>query len=140
MPCIFCTYCNTVTDGCSCLFCVFISFIFTLHVSGSHKPIIRCISSCFLYTTIWFIWCLCCSSACACGLVCRGGFTVGKNKGNNCHILLTVISTGVSLRCLANRIILSRDLIYGNCSSLRELILYMSFNPTTFKEQDDETL
>ena len=30
----------------------------------------------FLYTTIWFMWCLCCSTACACGLVCRGGFTV----------------------------------------------------------------
>ena len=28
---------------------------FTLHVSGSHKPIIRGISSCFLYTTIWFL-------------------------------------------------------------------------------------
>jgi len=50
--------------------------LFTLHVSGSHKPIIRGISSCFLYTNIWFMWCLCCSSACACGLVCRGGFTV----------------------------------------------------------------
>ena len=24
----------------------------------------------FLYTTIWFMWCLCCSSACACWLVC----------------------------------------------------------------------
>ena len=58
IPCIFCTYCNKVTNGCSCLFCVFISFIFTLHVSGFHKPIIRGISSCFLYTTIWFIWCL----------------------------------------------------------------------------------
>ena len=76
IPCIFCTYCNKVTNGCNCLFCVFISFIFTLHVSGSHKPIIRGISSCSLYTTIWFIWCLCCSSACACGLVCLGGFTV----------------------------------------------------------------
>ena len=31
------------------LFIVFISFIFTLHVSGSHKPIIRGISSCFFY-------------------------------------------------------------------------------------------
>lgn len=41
---------------------------------------------------------------------------------------------------LANRIILSRDLIYDNCSSLRELIPYMSFNPTMFKEQDDEVL
>ena len=30
-------------------------FIFTLHVSGSHKPIIRSISSCFLYTIIWFL-------------------------------------------------------------------------------------
>ena len=50
--------------------------LFTLHVSGSHKPVIRGISSCFLYTTIWFKWCLCCSSACACGLVCRDGFTV----------------------------------------------------------------
>jgi hypothetical protein len=30
----------------------------------------------FLYTTIWFMWCLCCSSVCACGLVCRGGSPV----------------------------------------------------------------
>ena len=45
-----CTYCNKVTNGCNCLFCfVFISFIFTLHVSGSHKPIIRGVSSCFFY-------------------------------------------------------------------------------------------
>ena len=58
------------------LFILCISFIFTLHVSGSHKPIIRGVSSCFLYTTIWFMWCLCCSSACACGLVCRGGSPV----------------------------------------------------------------
>ena len=50
--------------------------LFTLHVLGSHKPIVRGISSCFLCTAIWFMWCLCCSSACACGLVCRGGFTV----------------------------------------------------------------
>ena len=73
------TYCNKVTNGCNCLFCVFISF-FILHVSGSHKPIIRGISSCFLYTTIWFMWCLCCSSACACGLVCRVGFTVKPQR------------------------------------------------------------
>jgi hypothetical protein len=63
------------TNGCNSLFCVFISF-FTLHVSGSHEPIISGIPSCFLYTTIWFMQCLCCSSACACGLVCHGGFTV----------------------------------------------------------------
>ena len=67
IQCIFCTYCSKVTNGCNCLFCVFISFS-TLHVSGSHKPIIRGNSSCFLYTTIWFMQCLCCSSACACGL------------------------------------------------------------------------
>ena len=58
------------------LYFVYLFLYFTLHVSGSHKPIIRVVSSCFLYTTIWFMWCLCCSSACACGLVCRGGFTV----------------------------------------------------------------
>ena len=69
-------YCKKVTNGCKSLFCVFISFIFTLHVSGSRKPIIRGISSCFLYTTVRFMRCLCCSSACACGLVCCGGFTV----------------------------------------------------------------
>jgi len=40
-------YCHKVTNGCNSLSCVFISF-FTLHVSGSHKPIIRGISSCFL--------------------------------------------------------------------------------------------
>ena len=40
-------YCNMVTNGCNCLFCIFISFIFTVHVSGSHKPIIRGTSSCF---------------------------------------------------------------------------------------------
>jgi len=57
------------------ILCIYF-FYFTLHVSGSHKPIIRGVSSCFLYTTIWFMWCLCCSSACACGLVCRDGFTL----------------------------------------------------------------
>ena len=56
------TYCNKVTNGCKSLYCVFISFS-TPHVSGSHKPIIRGISSCFLCTTIWFMQCLCCSSA-----------------------------------------------------------------------------
>jgi hypothetical protein len=30
----------------------------------------------FLYTTIWFMWYLCCSAACARGLVRHGGFTV----------------------------------------------------------------
>ena len=41
-------YCNKVINGNNCLFCYkFISFIFSLHVSGSHKHIIRCISSCF---------------------------------------------------------------------------------------------
>jgi len=87
IPCIFCTYCNKVTNGCNCLFCVFISFIFTLHVSGSHKPIIRGVSSCFfLYTTIWFMRCLCCSSACACGPVCRDGSTVPpRQTGPQAH-------------------------------------------------------
>jgi hypothetical protein len=44
------TYYNEITNGCSSLFYVFISFllIFTLYVSGSHKPIISGISSCFL--------------------------------------------------------------------------------------------
>jgi len=46
------------------LYFVYLLLYFTLHVSGSHKPIIRGVSSCFLYTTIWFMWCLCCSSAC----------------------------------------------------------------------------
>jgi len=30
VPCIFCPYCNKVTNGCNCLFCfVFISFIYS---------------------------------------------------------------------------------------------------------------
>jgi len=28
IPCIFYTYCNKVTNGCNCLFCVFISFLY----------------------------------------------------------------------------------------------------------------
>ena len=93
IPCIFCTYCNKVTNECNCLFSVFISFIFTLHILGSHKPIIRGISSCFLYTTIWFMWCLCCSSACACDLVCRGGFTVNHDRPVYRHTQMSNIDT-----------------------------------------------
>jgi hypothetical protein len=45
-----CTYHNKITNWCNSLFYVFISFflISTLHVSGSHKPIIRGISNCIL--------------------------------------------------------------------------------------------
>jgi len=45
------------------LYFVYLFSYFTLHVLGSHKPIIRGVSSCFLYTTVWFMQCLCCSSA-----------------------------------------------------------------------------
>jgi hypothetical protein len=46
-----------ITNRCDFLFYVFISFFssFTPHVSGFHKPIIRGISSCCLYATIWFM-------------------------------------------------------------------------------------
>jgi hypothetical protein len=39
------------------MFYVFISLFssFTLHVSGFHKPIIRGISCCSLYATVWFM-------------------------------------------------------------------------------------
>ena len=62
IPCIFCTYCNKVTNECNCLFCVFISFIFTLHVSGSHKPIIRGLQYCNIVirlptdATVYFVY------------------------------------------------------------------------------------
>ena len=36
-------------------FVLYLFPLFTLHVSRSHKPVIRGISSCFLYTTIWFL-------------------------------------------------------------------------------------
>ena len=41
------------------LYHVFISFFssFSLHVSGLHGPIIRGISSCCFYATIWFMQC-----------------------------------------------------------------------------------
>jgi hypothetical protein len=46
-----------IINSCDFLFYVFISFFssFALHVSGFHKPIIRGISSCCLYATIWFM-------------------------------------------------------------------------------------
>ena len=31
--------------------------VFSLHVSGFHEPIIRGISSCCFYATIWFMQC-----------------------------------------------------------------------------------
>jgi hypothetical protein len=51
--------------------------IFTLHVSGSHKPIIRGISGCILihYRLVHVVYC---SFACARGLVCGGGFSAVK--------------------------------------------------------------
>jgi hypothetical protein len=62
------TYYSEITNGCNSLFYVFISFfllIFTLHVSGSYKPIIRGISSCFLiynhlvYVVFMLFICVC---------------------------------------------------------------------------------
>jgi len=35
----------------------FLFLVFSLHVSGLHGPIIRGISSCCLYATIWFMQC-----------------------------------------------------------------------------------
>ena len=56
----------------------FLFLVFSLHVSGLHGPIIRDISSCCSYATIWFMQCfavLCWSSACVSGLVCGGPLT-----------------------------------------------------------------
>ena len=38
-----------------CLYFLFL--VFSLHVSGFHEPIIRGISSCCFYATIWFVQC-----------------------------------------------------------------------------------
>jgi len=38
-----------------CLYLLFL--VFSLHVSGFHEPIIRSISSCCFYATIWFMQC-----------------------------------------------------------------------------------
>ena len=38
-----------------CLYFLFL--VFSLHVSGLHGPIIRGISSCCFYSTIWFMQC-----------------------------------------------------------------------------------
>ena len=48
-----------ITNRCDFLYYVFISFflVFSLHVSGLHGPIIRGISSCCFYATIWFMQC-----------------------------------------------------------------------------------
>ena len=48
-----------ITNRCDFLYYVFISFflVFSLHVSGFHGPIIRGISSCCFYATIWFMQC-----------------------------------------------------------------------------------
>ena len=58
----------------------FVKYLFPLFLPYMFRALISPSSgvpqAVFLYTTIWFMWCLCCSSACACGLVCRGGFTV----------------------------------------------------------------
>ena len=54
-------FCVTIriTNRCDFLYCVFISLflVFSLHVSGFHGPIIRGISSCCFYATIWFMQC-----------------------------------------------------------------------------------
>ena len=54
-------YCVTIriTNRCDFLYCVFIPFflVFSLQVSGLHGPIIRGISSCCFYATIWFMQC-----------------------------------------------------------------------------------
>ena len=54
------------------LFPLFLPYMFRALISPSSGVS----QAVFLYTTIWFMWCLCCSSACACGLVCRGGSPV----------------------------------------------------------------
>ena len=35
----------------------FLSLVFSLHVSGLHGPIVRGVSSCCFYATIWFLRC-----------------------------------------------------------------------------------
>ena len=47
-----------ITNRCVFLYCLYFLFlVFSLHVSGLHWPIIRGISSCCLYATIWFMQC-----------------------------------------------------------------------------------
>jgi hypothetical protein len=49
-----------ITNRCDFFFvlCLYFLFlVFSLHVSGFHKPIIRGISSCCFYATIWFMQC-----------------------------------------------------------------------------------
>jgi hypothetical protein len=49
----------SITNRCDfCCMSLFHISLLTLHVSGLHRPIIRGISSCCLYATIWFMQCL----------------------------------------------------------------------------------
>jgi hypothetical protein len=49
----------SITNRCDfCFMSLFHIFLLTVHVLGLHKPIIRGISSCCLYATIWFMQCL----------------------------------------------------------------------------------
>ena len=59
IPCIFYMYYNKNYQQMRlfvlCLYFLFL--VFSLHVSGLHGPIIRGISSCCFYATIWFMQC-----------------------------------------------------------------------------------
>jgi hypothetical protein len=49
----------SITHRCDfCFMSLFHISLLTLHASGLHRPIIRGISSSFLYTTVWFMQCL----------------------------------------------------------------------------------
>ena len=100
IPCIFCTYCNKFYQRMQlfilCIYFLFYPTCFGLswvHHQGYPKLF-------FLYTAIWFMQCLCCSSACACGLVCRGGFTVHKPIIRGVSSCFFIYSTIWFMQCL----------------------------------------
>ena len=76
------------------LFPLFLPYMFRALISPSSG-----VSQAVLHTTIWFMWCLCCSSAYACGLVCRGGFTV-QNK--QLHPLVTLLQCAQKMHGMNN--------------------------------------
>jgi hypothetical protein len=108
-------YYNEITNGCNFLIYVFI-LICTLHVSGSHKPIIRGMSSCFLiynhlvHVVFMLFICVCpwsglswwfhCTGVVVVSLYwsvvvvslywCRGGFTVPVSWWFHCSGVVVV--------------------------------------------------
>jgi len=73
------------------LFPLFLPYMFRALISPSSGVS----QAVFLYTTIWFMRCLCCSSACACGLVCCGGRVQWNHhdKPVHRHTLMSNINT-----------------------------------------------